>query len=113
MTHMSRILILGALLTLTACGSGDSKTDDTSTDAASSGASCNLGSDCPADEFCLFDYRGEDSPDEGSCIALPDECEGPTSCTECPELQDAACPESFTTACSDSSTDANPIFSCN
>ena len=110
---MHHLVLPALLIALSACGSSSTKSNDTSTDAASSGASCNLGSDCPDDEFCLFDYRGENSPDEGSCIPLPEECEGPTSCIDCPELQDAACPESFTTACSDSSSDANPIFSCN
>lgn len=106
MTRLSTLL----LVLLIACSSGD-KSDDSGQSA--SGAQCSLGSDCTISEFCFFDFQSDNEPESGSCIALPAECEGPTSCDDCPELQDEACPESFTTGCSDSDPEANPIFSCN
>ena len=100
------------LLCLSACGGSGTKDDDTSA-AGASGAECNLGSDCSLSEFCYFDFQNGNDPDAGTCIALPAECDGPTSCDDCPELGDAACPDSFNVGCSDSDPDANPIYSCN
>ena len=81
-------------------------------DSESSEDGCNLGSDCSIDEFCMVDYREGASSDGGECMALPDTCDGPTTCDDC-DLGEVACPESVISGCSDDMTGAsNPIFSC-
>jgi hypothetical protein len=96
-------LMFGMLI---ACGSEDK-------DATSSDGGCDLGSDCTVDEFCMIDFRDGASSDAGVCMALPDECEGPTTCDDC-DLGAVACPESYSAGCSDDmSGAANPIYSCN
>jgi len=101
--HLTTLL---CTILLSACGTG--KDDD---DGA--GGMCSLGSDCAVSEYCLFDYQNGNDPEGGTCIELPEECEGPTTCDDCPELGLDPCPDSVTTACSDSQSGSNPIYSCN
>ncbi len=109
---MYKLFLFTIILVGCGSGKGDSGADGADGAGGATGGSCNIGSDCSASEFCVYDYQNGNDPESGVCVALPGDCTGPTTCDEC-DLVTAYCPESMTTGCSDDMAGtSNPILSC-